>query len=89
MFESPLAGAILWGVIFGALAAILSRMRGLDARHAAVAGIGFGLVFGVLRLAISSADATSPIELPGLILIAALGGSLTQWAFDHRRTLPG
>jgi hypothetical protein len=88
MFESPLAGAILWGVIFGALAAILSRMRGLDARHAAVAGIGFGLVFGVLRLAVSSADATSP-DLPGLILIAALGGSLSQWAFDHRRTLPG
>jgi len=88
MFELPLAGAILWGVFFGALAAILSRVRGLDARHAAVAGIGFGLVFAVLRLAVSSADATSPIELPGLVLVAALGGSLTQWAFDHRRTVP-
>jgi hypothetical protein len=89
MFESPLAGAILWGVIFGALAGILSRMRGLDTRHAAVAGIGFGLVFAVLRLAVSSTDATSPIQLPVVVLIAALGGSLTQWAFDHRRTLPG
>jgi hypothetical protein len=64
-------------------------MRGLDARHAAVAGIGFGLVFGVLRLAVSSADATSPVELPIVVLIAALGGSLSQWAFDHLRTLPG
>ena len=88
MFESALAGAVLWGVLIGALAAILSRLRGLDARDAAVAGVGFGLVSGVLRLAVSSADATSPNDLPIVVLIAALGGSLTQWAFDHRRTVP-
>ena len=80
--EDEMVEASLWAVAFGALLAIATGIRRFPWRYCAGVGLGFGIVVWALRLATLSID--TPFADPGtLVLIGALGGGFTQFAFDR------
>jgi hypothetical protein len=77
--------AMAWTIGSGAILAVLTGVRRFPWRYCAGVGVGFGIVVWALRLATISIDPSSATPLdPGmLVLIAAFGGGLTQFAFDR------
>lgn len=72
-----LVEALAWGGVAGALMTLVAGIRRIPWRYAALVGVGWGIVFAALRAATLGAD-------PGiLVLIGAIGGSLTVRGFDR------
>lgn len=77
--------AMLWAVGFGVLIAIVTGIRRFPWRYCAGVGLGFAIVVWALRLAIVGVDPAlrDLLDAGMLVLIGALGGALTQFAFDR------
>ena len=77
--------AIVWGAVVTALFALVTGFRRLPWRWCALVGLGFGIVFGALRLALIGMDpAQSAVVDPGsLFLVGAFGGGLVKFGFDR------
>lgn len=54
----------------------IAGVRRIPWRHAATMGVGFGIVFAAFWFALFRTD------LPSLVLVGALGGTLVQRGFD-------
>lgn len=77
--------AILWAAGFGVLIAIVTGIRRFPWAYCAGVGLGVAIVAWASRLAVVGVDpALRNLLDPGmLVLIGALGGGLTQFAFDR------
>ena len=72
-----LVEAVAWGVAGGALMTLVAGIRRIPWRYGLLIGAGWGIVFAALRAAQLGADPTI------LVLIAAIGGSLTIRGWDR------
>lgn len=78
MVESnDLLTAIVFGGASVALFVGLVGVRRIPWRHAALIGVGYVIVFAALWLAMNGGD------LPILVMVGAIGGSLVQRSFDR------
>jgi hypothetical protein len=72
-----LIGAVAWGGVAGALMTLGAGIRRIPWRYGVVVGAGWGIVFAALRVATLGGDPAI------LVLIGAIGGSLTMHGWDR------
>jgi hypothetical protein len=72
-----LVEALAWGGVVGALMTFVAGIRRIPWRHAALVGLGYGIVFAALRAA------TFGVDTATLVLVGALGGSLAIRGWDR------
>jgi hypothetical protein len=72
-----LVEALVWGGATGALMTLAAGIRRIPWRHAAVVGIGWGIVFAALKVATFGGDTSV------LILVGAVGGSVAMYGFER------
>ncbi len=72
-----LVTAVVYGSVIGAVTILGAGIRRIAWRHAALFGLGNGIVYAALWAAMNRAD-------PGaLVLVGALGGALAIRGFDR------
>ena len=72
-----LVTAVVYGSVIGAVTILMAGVRRIAWRHAAIIGLGNGIVFAALWAAMNRAD-------PGtLVLVGALGGALAQRGWER------
>ncbi len=76
--------SVVWGVAWGIVVMILMGVRRQPWRYCAVVGLGFGLVFGTLRLATLEVDPRLLAVDPGMLVqLGALGGGIATLGFER------
>jgi precorrin isomerase len=68
---------LVWGAALGALMTLVAGIRRIPWGYAAIVGVGWGVVFAALKAA------TFGVDTSVLILVGAIGGSLTMFGFER------
>jgi hypothetical protein len=71
--------SIVWGGATGVLFVVAAGIRRLPWRYCAVVGMGYGIVFSILRFSMVDIDPDASL----LVLLGALGGSVATFGFER------